>query len=232
MSTLWYIAGCCGSVVIVTAVALAYALPAFCRASDRMSTWQRRALVFLMCLGAAYAIAKSTGTISYPRTNPDVSYIIDNGSYVTNDAVHVAFTRTPLVPASANFYLDALELCYTNQEDWATHSFTAYSNKFENMSVPFDFEFANATNYNWVGYTDWVPGPTVHTNGVAFVTWQKADVIDSAANIVMTRTGLYINQEHVSPSASITNGPPLSFFLSIDLSSELNDQEGAPNEDR
>ena len=111
------------------------------------------------------------GKITYPKTDTDVAYLTDAGSYVTNDAVHVAFTRVPTVPDSATFYLDYCALDGTNEQGVATNWVNAKTATFADLEVPFDFAFANATNYNWLAYTDWTPGPAVQTNGVWHAYW-------------------------------------------------------------
>ena len=183
--------------------------------------WMRRhrldaALVAPFVVGLVlYGGAKHVvGKITYPRTDPEVWYLLDNGSYVTNDAVHVAFSRNLIVPASASFYLYGLELSYTNQADWAEHSFCAYSNTFAQISQPFDLPHPAATNFNWIAFTDWTPPPVTHTNGVAYVAWQIG--VDKSMNeLVPYRTGVYTNGVRVAPSPAITNGPPVGFTLQL-----------------
>jgi len=168
------------------------------------------AFFLAVVLATLYGGAKhATGKITYPRTDPETWYLMDNGSYVTNVAVHVAFARNPILPASANFFIEGLELSYTNESDWAEHSFLAYSNTLGNVLAPFDLPFPAATNYNWMAYTDWTPPPTTHTNGVAYAAWQRP--IDGATNIIATvKTGIYIETSRVSPAPAITNSPPSS----------------------
>ena len=159
---------------------------------------------FVICLIYTGA-TKNEARINYPRTDPEVWYLMDNGSYVTNDAVHVAFTRNLIVPNTASFYIYGLELSYTNESDWAEHSFLAYEDTFGNMTVPFDMPFEAATNYNWMAFTDWTPPPVTHTNGVAYVAWQIG-AGKSINDLVPYRTGIYTNSVRVAPSPAITNG--------------------------
>jgi len=165
---------------------------------------------FCMFAGAKHIVGK----ITYPRTDPEVLYLQDNGSSVSNDLLRIGFTRNIIVPAKASFFIDGLELKYTNQSDWSTHSFNAYSNTFDRMSVPFDMPFPAATNYNWIAYTDWTPTPVVHTNGVAFVVW-KIGVGKLTNDIAMTRTGIYTNGVKVAPNPAITNGTPLTLTVTL-----------------
>ena len=171
------------------------------------------ALVFAAAVVVAtiYGGTKPTpATITYPRTDPETWYILDNGSTVEPDAVQLKFTRNLVVPASAWFWLYALDRSYTNQSDWAEHSFAVYSNQFANISATaaadFSVQYPNATNYNWIGFTDWTPGPVVHTNGVALVNWRS--IHDTTNAVAPYRTPVYFNWRRVAPSPAITNGPP------------------------
>jgi len=189
------------------AVAAVVCLPAICKAWDRGSRTARRAFLAFAAAAAMYAGAKH-GTIAYPRTDPETWYLRDSGSYVTNDHVHVQFTRNVIVPDSATFYLDGLDIQYTNQSDWAEHSFTAYSATFGEIQLPLNVPYANATNFNWIAYTDWVPPPVVHTNGIAYVAWQVG-VGKTTNDLATTRTGIYVDGLRLAPNPAITNGPPV-----------------------
>lgn len=169
--------------------------------------------VFVIAAIAATIFAGTKPTparITYPRTDPETWYILDNGSTVEPDAVQLKFTRNLVVPASAWFWLYALDRSYTNQSDWAEHSFAVYSNRFANISATaaadFSVQYPAATNFNWIGFTDWTPGPVVHTNGVALVNWRSLH--DSTNAVVPYRTSIYVDDRRVSPSPAITNGPP------------------------
>ncbi len=111
------------------------------------------------------------GTVSYPRTDADVQYFIDAGSYVTNDAVWVSFT-TQVVPPAADFIGAARAVDSTNDADWVEF----LSGTVGEYSTPQFVPFPNATNYNFQFFTTWTPGPVVHTNGVLTVNWGVAQV--------------------------------------------------------
>ena len=175
-----------------------------------------RTVFFLgVVLATLYGGSKGVvGTITYPRTDPETWYLMDNGSYVTNDAVHVAFSRNPILPNTASFYIEGLAVSYTNASDWAEHSFVAYSNTLGSVVSPFDMPYPTATNYNWIVYTDWTPPPTTHTNGVAYAAWQRS--ADGSTNRIATvKTGIYIALRRVSPDPAITNSPPSSTRTSL-----------------
>lgn len=171
----------------------------------------RKAFVFLATMATLTGGAKFiSGKVTFPRTDPEMWYILDNGSYVTNDCVQLKFTRNLVVPASARFWLYALDRSYTNEADWAEHSFAVYSNQFANISATaaadFSVQYPNATNFNWIGFTDWTPGPVVHTNGVALVNWRS--IHDTTNAVAPYRTPIYFNWRRAAPSPAITNGPP------------------------
>ena len=171
-----------------------------------------------------------TGTITYPYTDPENRYLIGGDSYITNDYFHIQFTRNLVVPSSAWFYFEICPLSITNQDDWADNAICIYSNQFSNITLPLDLYYPAATNYNAIGYTDWVPGPVTHTNGVAYVTW-AIGVGKMTNNIAITRTGVYtvIGSEEegddvivnrVAPNPAITNSPPIPLSVNLSPNSE------------
>lgn len=142
------------------------------------------AFVAALAAGMAY-YGGSKGWIDYPRTDADMAYIFDNGSYVSNDVVHVDFTRAVAVPESAGLEGWYRDCASTNDEDWLQW----FASTFAEFSVPTNIPFANATNYNFQIFTTWTPGPAVHTNGLAVVVW---DLVDGSTNTVrMLRTKVY-----------------------------------------
>jgi len=208
---------CLAGLLLTSAPLVLVSVWPFVRAAwDSLGSRSAR-VIFLIAAGGAclFGGAKHiVGTITYPRTDPEVWYLQDNGSAVSNAFLRINFNRNIIVPVTASFYIDGLALQYTNQADWATHAFNAYSNTFANASVPFDLPFADATNYNWIVYTDWTPPPVVHTNGVSFVGWQIG--VGKLTNcLAMTRTGVYANGVKTAPNPSITNGPPLTLTITI-----------------
>lgn len=118
-----------------------------------------------------YAGAKHiTGKVEYPRTDADVAYLVDRGSYVTNDYIYIDFVRHPIVPDSAGFIIEVYALTDTNYE----HGVTLVDTTFADFPVPCNVAMDNATNYNAICYTPWTPGPAVRTNGVWRTYWGEA----------------------------------------------------------
>ena len=89
----------------------------------------------------------------------------DAGCYATNNVFHVAVTNAPAY-AGIDFsgcpvLVYARERGQTAAADWfeltPRRTFSA---------LPADYAIANATNYNYMVYLDYVPPSPVHTNGV------------------------------------------------------------------
>lgn len=172
-----------------------FALPEIVRTLDRWRAAPRAKYMLLPLIVSLCYVGMTkhqSGTIVYPYTDVETRYLVDAGSYVTNDAVYVSFTRL-LAPGSAPFIIDAIEIGKTNVEDFVS-VWEGTFDEFENPSfVPFEF----ATNYNFYAYTTWTPGPSVKTNGVLDLYWQ----LDAKGNgsMIPIRTGVYLDGEKISP---------------------------------
>lgn len=123
-------------------------------------------LVAFAVLAFACCLFGRKGRVTFPRTDADIAYLTDRGSFVTNDFVHIDFARI-IAPNDAHVFVDYRQLDMTNDTDWAT----LIDSTFAEFSVPADIPFANATNYDWMVYTTWTPGPAVQTNGVWHAMW-------------------------------------------------------------
>ena len=81
----------------------------------------------------------------------------DNGSWASNDTVHVAWTYTG-IPSASSLYVAYRES--GTASDWADLGETVVS------ALSWEVTLANATNYDYLVYTTYVPPSPVHTNGV------------------------------------------------------------------
>ena len=144
-----------------------------------------------------YGGSKGTRPVSFPRTDIEVAYLVDAGSYVTNDLVHVAF-NSYLIPSSAPIVLAYCPDGSTNEEDIVT----AYEASLADFPNPLDFAFENAISNRWYCYTTWTPGPAVHTNGV----WQTIWMTDRRDNryLIPIRTRIEADGELIAPPAFTT----------------------------
>ena len=119
--------------------------------------WRRaRHAAVLSALAAAAIIVGGTKvTVNDP-------YIRDSGSYVTNDLVHVAVERKfDFIPMETEVWIFSRLASSTNAADW-----TELLPRHTLADFPVDILIANATNYTYYVAANYVPAPTVHTNGV------------------------------------------------------------------
>lgn len=98
----------------------------------------------------------------------DTRYIVDNGSYLTNDVCHVALTKTvSLIPDTTQVLCFYRELGQTNAEDWVQ-----FVPVLSIADFPHDYYLENATNYDVTVSADYVP-PTPEVTNLLFRTSAK-----------------------------------------------------------
>lgn len=137
---------------------------------------ERVVLAVFVCGLVHYGSTKHIGKV---RVYDD--YIRDNGSYLTNDYVYVAITKTlSIVPDSANVLVYAREISSTNAADWL--QLTPVRTIGEH---PCTYMLIDATNYNIAVMCDFVPPPIVHTNGVLTI---KGFIIPGTDKIAFPRS--------------------------------------------
>ena len=148
------------------------------------------AIVGLVMYGGTKGVY--TRPVSFPRTDIEVAYLVDAGSYVSNNLVHVAFDSY-LIPSSAPIVLAYCPDGSTNEEDIVT----AYAATLADFPNPLDFAFENAISNQWYCYTTWTPGPAVHTNGV----WQTIWMTDRRYNryLIPIRTRIEADGDVIAP---------------------------------
>lgn len=181
--------GVFGLLAIAVGVLVAHGIEAW-------SVWRRKRNVVVMtalaCLALVVGGSKNMRSVNFPRTDMEAAYLIDNGSYVSNDWVHVNFT-TFMIPQSAPIVLAYWPDGSTNEDEFVEFLTSPLSD----WPRPLDFEFENAISNRWYCYTTWTPGPAVHTNGVFQQTWMT----DAAEHtfIIPIRTVITEDGEQVAP---------------------------------
>lgn len=205
----------CGSALLMLGAGLLLAL--LLRFGAEVFAWCKRhgleALVvapFVVCMIYVGATKQTTGRVSYPYTDVEMRYLFDAGSYVTNDYVHVAFSKSPVVPDSADFLGYVRPTDSTNDADWVEFLSTTFAEFHSPSNVP----FAGAISNDFQFFTTYTPGPVVHTNGVAVIMWQKS-INGGSDRVIPVRTGIYIEGMRVAPSPALTNGPPSLIYLNL-----------------
>ena len=178
-----------GLLAIFVGVVIAHGVEAW-------SIWRRKRNVVVMtalaCLALVVGGTKNMRSVNFPRTDMEAAYLIDNGSWVSNDFVHVSF-NTFLIPQSAPIVLAYWPDGSTNEDEFVEFLTSPLSD----WPRPLDFEFENAISNRWYCYTTWTPGPAAHTNGVFQQTWMT----DAAEHIfiIPIRTVITEDGEQVAP---------------------------------
>lgn len=183
--------------VVVAVVVVGWALWRAAKVVRRALTiGEMSALALLACV-CTYAAQKRI--VSYPRTDPTQAYLTDNGSYVDSDTsvVHIDFNRI-IAPDSAPVYIDRLQ-----DGDETGTWVNQVSATFGTLALPYEFTFANATNYKWIVYTTWTPGPTVQTNGVWHCYWGTDK--DRHELLIPVRTAVRVDGETIATPKSKEN---------------------------
>lgn len=177
-ATLWI---CAIGLLALACVGLASLVGHMLRAARRnLPPGTTVVIVIGTIIGVIYGGSKGRVTVDDP-------YITDNGSYVTNDYIHVSIAkRTTILPDTTEILVYYRPIDSTNAEDWVE-----FTPRLTFADFPHDFPLAYATNYNALVGASYTPEPTVHTNGV----WQiKGFLIPGAggkASFVHTRIRLF-----------------------------------------
>lgn len=159
------VCGCVFALAVIAAVVLLHVCGRALRTARRSLRPAEVAVFALLAGFCCWAAQKRL--VSYPRTDPTQTYLSDLGSWVDGDLVHIDFRRI-IVPDSATMFIDRQEI---GAEDarWIPHMIAP----FRDIRLPLEFTYPDATNFNWVVYTDWTPGPSVLTNGVWHAMWGR-----------------------------------------------------------
>ncbi len=178
------VTGCACALAALALVALLHVLGRSMHVV-RMALSARELIVFGALAGVCCWAAQKQ-LVTFPRTDPTQAYLVDNGSWVEGDLVHVDY-RTIIVPSSASLLVDRRPLSSTSDADWVNHLATTIGE----FRPPVEFEFAGATNYRWIVYTTWTPGPAVQTNGVWHANWARDR--RTGAHIIPLRTAVRVD---------------------------------------
>lgn len=121
--------------------------------------------LLFVCSLVIYGGSKSIQQIIFLDDEPEIDFIIDNGSKVEQDGIYLSFV-TQIIPESANFY-GFFKLKDSENAEWEQFLQGTIGAFLTPRTIPFE----NAENYLFIFYTDYVNAPSVHTNGVMNVNW-------------------------------------------------------------
>lgn len=149
---------CAVALILIASVVILAGLGKSAEAAKRRLGGPRSvAAIVALAVACTLFARKGTVTVSDP-------YIVNDGSYLTNDVAHVAIAkRTPILPDDTEILVYARQVDSTNATDWVrlTPHLTFADH-------PYDYALPNATNHDVMVAASYTPAPTVHTNGV----WQ------------------------------------------------------------
>ena len=149
---------CAVALLIISSVVILAGLGKSAEAAKRRLGGPRSvAAIVALAVACTLFARKGSVTVSDP-------YIVNAGSYLTNDVAHVAIAkRTPILPDDTEILVYARQVDQTNATDWVR-----LSPHLTFADHPYDYALPNATNYDVMVAASFTPAPTVHTNGV----WQ------------------------------------------------------------
>jgi hypothetical protein len=132
--------------------------------------WRHPIFIAMSTVATLYGGAKFYRNVSIPRTDADMQYLYDNGSYVANDHAYVSFTAIGL-PADARVIVAYAPPEASNETQVVTVADMSLSEWMASYGCKLRYEWDTlqgdaAWEYKWYLYTTWVKPPSVHTNGV------------------------------------------------------------------
>ena len=149
---------CAVALILIASVVILAGLGKSAEAAKRRLGGPRSvAAIVALAVACTLFARKGSVTVSDP-------YIVNAGSYLTNDVAHVAIAkRTPILPDDTEILVYARQVDSTDPTDWVR-----LSPHLTFADHPYDYALPNATNYDVMVAASFTPAPTVHTNGV----WQ------------------------------------------------------------
>ena len=145
--------------VALILIASVFILAGMGKAAERAKRRLRGAALAMLALAACCTIFARKGSVTV--SDP---YIVNDGSYLTNDVAHVAIAkRTPLLPNDTEILVYARQVDLTNVTDWVR-----LSPHLTFADHPYEYALPNATNYDVMVAARFTPEPTILTNNV----WQ------------------------------------------------------------
>ena len=129
---------------------------------------RRRWIMTLPFVAIAIIYGGSKPSISFPYTDPTQRYFTDAGSEVRDNSIWLSFTAMR-IPMSADFHGCYRELVEEgeNTNEWVEFITGTVGQYLDPREIP----FPEAKRHEFIFYSTYVEGPTVHTNGVLNVKW-------------------------------------------------------------
>lgn len=161
--------GCFGLLVVMLAAVAVWRLARSGRAAGRRVHVGRVGGLMAAVMVTGLVYYGGSKSITFPRTNAEMVLLADDGtSYVSTDVVRVGYVRHIILPDAADFNVWRRDVGNTNDEDWVAQLVTTVGAS----PSPVMIDCPAATNFDWIVFTTWQPGPSVQTNGVLHSAWR------------------------------------------------------------
>ena len=145
------------------------------------------------------------GSITFLNPDVEVQYIFNNGSYLTNDLCHIAYSFI-IAPSNADVNV-VYRPHVQNPGEWQN----AFTGTLGAQSV-LEFSFAGAHTNDWYVYTTWTPGANVQTNTVWSQEWLASP---QASALIPKRCAVYCDGVFWSEYPNSNPTTPRQTFLPI-----------------
>ena len=153
-------------------------------------------------------------SVYFYRTDPEIMWLKDTGSYVSNDVVHVSFEPHAQLPNDA---ILQMWNCPTNSvEDHSAWAQYGADVMLGDAPREFDIVYSNAMAYAWVFFTTYTRPTQVVTNGVLHINYVRAHKAEEEnANTVI---GVPLHTDIT------VDGEKIEMFKKIDLLTPLSEE--------
>ena len=153
-------------------------------------------------------------SVIFYRTDPEIAWLKDTGSYVSNDVVHVSFQPHAQLPDSA---ILQLWNCPTNSvEDHSAWAQYGADVTLADCPREFDIVYSNALEYAWVFFTTYTRPTQVVTNGVLHINYVRANKAEEENENTVIGVPLHTD--------ITVDGEKIEMFKKIDLLTPLSEE--------
>ena len=155
-----------------------------------------------------------TAGVYFYRTDPEIAWLKDTGSYVSNDVVHVSFQPHAQLPDSA---ILQMWNCPTNSvEDHSAWAQYGADVTLADCPREFDIAYSNAMAYAWCFCTTYTRPTQVVTNGVLHINYVRAHKAEEENDNTVIGVPLHTD--------ITVDGEKIEMFKKIDLLTPLSEE--------
>lgn len=187
------------NVIFKLMLATAGLLAAICffLATGRIAAKKKLPIAFLIFAAVCVLLGSDKtplGKIIFYQTDPEIKWLIDKGSYVSNDVVHVSWTPHAQLPWDATLQMWH---CPTNNAA-NPNAWVQYGGDVAVVDCPFEFDiiYTNAIEFAWLFMTTYVRPPIGTDNNYYNIECIKIEDPSAAIGIPI-HTEIQYNEETI-----------------------------------